>query len=399
MRKLDARTEQYLLGRSVRAELPPRVRNAFTGRRVLITGAGGSVGSELARQLAVCRPTDIVLLDNAEYLLFRTAHALEDFRADVDVHTALADVSRIEDITAACRHYRPEFIFHAAAIKHVTIAEQCIVPAVRTNVLGAAYTAQAASEIGARFILISTDKAAGPHSVMGATKRLAELCVLDRRASRGAIAVRFGNVLGSSGSVVEVLMDAARIGRPLTVTDPGATRFFMTAGEAASLVLRAAVCGQPGEVFWLDMGTPLRLSDLVDRILDVVTPAGMTRAPMRIVGLRPGEKRNEELTTRELAMEPTDDPAIWRARQAPSTGSLPMALEQLRRACASGDAELALLVVEKTVVDYTPSTDARVAAQRASHAARSAAVDAPGDPQERAALLRRPAPHRLLRLA
>jgi FlaA1/EpsC-like NDP-sugar epimerase len=397
VRKLDARTEQFLLGRTLRAELPPRVRNAFTGRRVLITGAGGSVGAELARQLAVCRPAEMVLLDNAEYLLFRTAHALEDFSADVAVHPVLADVSRIEDITTACRQYRPDFVFHAAAIKHVTFAEHGIVPAVRTNVLGAAYTAQAANDVGARFILVSTDKAAEPHSVMGATKRLAELCVLGSRAARGAIAVRFGNVLGSSGSVVEVLMDAARAGRPLTVTDPGATRFFMTAAEAASLVLRAAVSGSPGEVFWLDMGTPLRLSDLVDRILDVVTPPGATRSPIRIVGLRPGEKRNEELTTRDLAMVATEDPAIWRARQAPFSGSLSVAIEQLRRACASGDAELALLVVEKTVTDYTPSSDARAAAHRASRAARptsSSVVDSAPT-----VLLHRPATHRLRRLA
>ena len=144
MTRLDARTEQFLLGRAVRAELPPRVRNAFTGRRVLITGAGGTVGSELARQLAVCRPTDIILLDHCEYLLLRTANELADCSADVAVHPVLADVSRLEDVTAICREHRPEFIFHAAAVKHVRIAEQCIVPAVRTNVLGAAYTAQAA---------------------------------------------------------------------------------------------------------------------------------------------------------------------------------------------------------------------------------------------------------------
>jgi FlaA1/EpsC-like NDP-sugar epimerase len=378
MRKLDVRTEQFLLGRALRADLPPIVRQAFSGRRVLITGAGGSVGSELARQLVVCRPAEVVLVDYAEYLLFRTASALHDV-TDVVVHPVLADVSRVEDMTAVCREYRPDFIFHAAAVKHVTIAERCIVPAVRTNVLGAAFTAQAAAEVGARFILVSTDKAAEPHSVMGATKRLAELCVLDERSRTGAIAVRFGNVLGSSGSVVEVLMDAARAGRPLTVTDPGATRFFMTAAEAASLVLKAAVSGKPGDVFWLDMGTPLRLADLVSRILDVVTPAGSPRAPIQIVGLRPGEKRNEELTTGELAMEPTEDLAIWRARQSPYRGSVAGALEQLRRACASGDAELALLVIEKAVIDYTPSAEARAAAHRASCVASGESADPVAD--------------------
>ena len=399
MRRLDARTEQFLLGRAVRAELPARVRNAFTGRRVLITGAGGSVGSELARHLAVCQPAEIVLLDHAEYLLFSTMQALADFTGTVTLHPVLADVSRPEDVIAVCSAHRPEYVFHAAACKHVTIAEQCIVTAVRTNVLGAAYTARAANDVGARFILVSTDKAAEPHSVMGATKRLAELSVMDGRTGGGAVAVRFGNVLGSSGSVVEVLMDAARAGRPLTVTDPGATRFFMTAAEAASLVLKAAVAGRSGDVFWLDMGTPLRLSDLVTRILDVVTPQGMTRPAVRVIGLRPGEKRNEELTTGDLTMEPTEDRAIWRARQAPFSGSLPIALEQLRRACAAGDAELALLVVEKTVADYTPSAEARAAAHRASRAARADGRNRSINAEARAALIGPTAMHRLRRLA
>src|SRR5262245_18306574 len=289
---------------------------------------------------------------------------LEDFTADVGVHAVLADVSRVEDISAVCHQHRPEFIFHAAAIKHVTIAEQCIVPAVRTNVLGAAFTAEAAKEVGARFILVSTDKAAEPHSVMGATKRLAELCVLDRRAAKGAIAVRFGNVLGSSGSVVEVLMDAARTGRRLTVTDPDATRFCMTAAEACSLVLEAAISGTSGEVFWLDMGRPTRLGDLVERVLDVATPSGAERSSISIIGLRPGEKRHEKLTSQGLEMQATDDAAIWRARQAPIDSSITLLLTRVRQACAGGDAVEALRAVRAAVPDYVPSPQARAAAIR-----------------------------------
>lgn len=366
MRRLDARTEQFLLGRPIRAGLSPHVRGAFAGARLLVTGAGGSVGSELARQLAACGPDEIVLFDHAEYLLFRATRDLQSQWPDVRVVSVLGDVSRPRDIAAACRAYRPGVVFHAAACKHVTIAEQCVVAAARTNVLGAVFAARAARSVGARFVLISTDKASDPHSVMGATKRLAELCVLGQRREPGAIAVRFGNVLGSSGSVVEILMDAARAGQRLTVTDPDATRFFMTAAEAVTLLLKAAVSARTGEVFWLDMGRPLRLGDLVDRIVDVVTPPGGLRAPVDVVGLRPGEKRHEVLTSRDLTMERTDDVAIWRARQAPILAAPRAVLERLRRACRDGDATTVLETLADAVPGYAPSREARVAAERAS---------------------------------
>lgn len=387
---LDPRIEQFLLGRATRAELPAPVRSALTRRRVLITGAGGSVGAELARRVAVCRPAELVLFDHAEYLLFRAAQSLRDGAGPLSVHAILGDVSRREDVTAAINSHAPDFVFHAAACKHVTIAEECIIPAVRTNVLGAVLTARAAAAAGARFILISTDKATEPHSVMGATKRLAELCVLNASGGAGAIAVRFGNVLGSSGSVVEILMEAARAGRPLSVTDPGATRFFMTAGEAATLVLKAAVSGRANEVFWLDMGSPLRLGDLVERILEAATAPGGAKPPIVVTGLRPGEKRNEELTTQDLAMEATDDPGIWRARQASGGLAAARCFEQLRRACDAGDAASALDALERAVPDYTPSTAARAAAARASEAARTSRLE-PAHAPMTGARLRRPA--------
>lgn len=364
MRELDVCTEQFLLGRAVRATLTDDERLAFMGKRILITGAGGSVGAELARQLAACRPAALVVLDHAEYALFRIARELQDRDPSSPIVPVLADVSRSRDVRSVCRAHRLDFVFHAAACKHVTIAEQSIIPAVRTNVLGAVFTARAAGEIGARFVLISTDKAAEPRSVMGATKRMAELCVLRVAGRAGAIAVRFGNVLGSSGSVVEILMDAARAGRTLTVTDPDATRFLMTAAEAVSLVLKAAITGRTGEVFWLDMGEPRRLADLVERVIDVVTPKGTARPAIRVIGLRPGEKRHEELTSHGLAIERTNDPAIWRARQAPIQISLGRALARLRRACASGDATEALAAVQDAVCDYRPSEQARASAER-----------------------------------
>jgi FlaA1/EpsC-like NDP-sugar epimerase len=360
---LDARVEQYLLGRPLRATLPEAVRDAFAGTRVLVTGAGGSVGAELARQLAACGPAELVLLDHAEYQLFRVTRAIETEYPNISVAAALADVSRPEDVTTAFQMHRPHSVFHAAAYKHVTIAEQCVVPATRTNVLGAVYAARAARDVDARFLLVSTDKASQPHSVMGATKRLAELCILGAEPSADAIAVRFGNVLGSSGSVVEILMEAARAGQPLTVTHPDATRFFMTAAEAVSLVLKAATMARPGNIFWLDMGRPLKLSDLVERILDATATSEAGRPPVTFIGLRAGEKLHEELSNRDLAMEPTDDPAVWRAKQPPAD-SVAQLLDPLRRACAVADASAVLSILSRGVADYRPSEQAIASAAR-----------------------------------
>ena len=366
---LDRKTEEFLLGRRLREGVSPAVKRAFAGSRVLVTGAGGSVGSALARQLATCCPAEIVLVDHAEYLLFTAARRLQEARPDLRVHPVLADVSRQRDIATACRLHSPDFVFHAAACKHVTVAEEHVVQAARTNVLGAVFTARAAREAGARFVLISTDKAAEPHSVMGATKRLAEMGVLNGGAGAGALAVRFGNVLGSTGSVVEILMESVRAGRPVTITDPAATRYFMSAGEAVSLVLKAAATGRGGEVFWLDMGEPLRLMDLVHRVVQVARPQVSPAPRIVVVGLRPGEKRHEQLTGRDLTMERTADPAIWRARAHASSGGLRRGtLAILRRACASGDAPGVLSLLEDAVAGYTASPAAHAAAARAAGA-------------------------------
>jgi FlaA1/EpsC-like NDP-sugar epimerase len=364
VKRFDPATEEYLLGRAVHPPLTPEQRRAFAGRRVLITGAGGSVGAELARQVADCGPSLLVLMDHAEHALFRISRELTDRGPFPAVVSVLGDVSRSSDVVGACRLHRPEYVFHAAACKHVTIAEACIVAAARTNVVGALYAARAARDVGARFVLISTDKAAEPRSVMGATKRMAELCVLRSAGPAGAIAVRFGNVLGSSGSVVEILLESAAAGRALKVTDPDSTRYFMTAAEAVSLVLKAAISGSSGDVFWLDMGRPLRLADLVERVIDVAVPDGGARPPVAVIGLRPGEKRHEELTAQGLQMERTDDPAIWRARQAPPVAAIEGVFERLRRGCLDGEAGPVLDALQEAVIDYLPSDQARAAAGR-----------------------------------
>ena len=364
---LDAVAQERLLGRPVRAVLTEKDRQMFAGQRLLVTGAGGSVGSELARQLAACGPALLTLFDHAEYNLFRVERELREAFPDVNIVAVLGDVSRRADVRAACRAARPHAVYHAAAYKHVPIAERSIVPAARTNVLGTVETVAAAREVGARFLLISSDKAAEPRSVMGATKRLAELVALSQASSTfRPIAVRFGNILGSSGSVVEIMLRCVQQGQPVPVTNPDATRFFMTAQEAVSLVLKADLIGRGGEVFWLDMGAPLRIGDLAQRLIDLATPAGASRVDVTIIGLRAGEKMREELTTQGLELRQTSHARIWSARQREvSRHVVTHALRELRRASASGDALTALDAITMAVADFEAS-DAAISAARAS---------------------------------
>lgn len=366
MTELDRRDQERVLGRSIGDVLTVHDNRAFSGQRVLVTGAGGSVGSELARQLAGCQPGMLGIFDHSEYNLFRIEAELRRLCPGVPLTVYLGDVSRRVDVRAACDQVRPHVVFHAAAYKHVTMAERSIIPAARTNVLGTVATLEAAKAVGARFVLISSDKAAEPSSVMGATKRFAELVTLDHAGpSFRPIVTRFGNILGSSGSVVEIMLRCVREGRPVPVTDPDATRFFMTGEEAAALVMKADRIGRGGDVFWLDMGEPLRIGDLAQRLIDLGTAAGSPRVPIETIGLRPGEKMNEELTTQGLEMRRTAHRRIWRARQQ-SVPRLDVyrALRALRRACARGDGSAALGAIELAVTDFTPSVLARSSAGR-----------------------------------
>jgi len=269
-------------------------------------------------------------------------------------------------------------VYHAAAYKHVTITERAAVPAIRTNVLGTLETARAARDVGARFVLISSDKAAEPRSVMGATKRFAELVGLGMASPTfRPVAVRFGNILGSSGSLIEIMSRCVREGRNVPVTHPDATRFFMTAAEAVSLVLKADLIGNRAEVFWLDMGEPLRIGDLVERFIASATPAGDTPVGIDLIGLRPGEKMREELTTQGLTMRSTEHPRIWSARQRPvQRDAVAAAVRSIRGAVAAGDAIQALAVMQAVVGDFTASTAAWAAARNVQAAAVASRVTA-----------------------
>jgi FlaA1/EpsC-like NDP-sugar epimerase len=372
---LDRAAEERLLGRPVESVLTAIDRRALKDRRLLITGAGGSVGSELARQLAACEPTSLTLVDHAEYNLFRIERRLRAEFPRLTIEAVIADVSRRVDIRAACLVTRPHAVYHAAAYKHVPITEVSVIAAARTNVLGTVETIRAAREVGARFLLVSSDKAADPRSVMGATKRLAELVATYQRSRLfRPVVVRFGNILGSSGSVVEIMADAVRQGRNVPVTDPSATRFFMTAEEAVALVIKADLMGRGGDVFWLEMGQALRIGDLAQRVIDWGTPVGQKAVDIDIIGMRAGEKLREELTTQGLEMKKTSHPRIWSARQKDvSRADIIMAIRQIRRACAAGDAAMALDTIAAAVPDYEPS---EVAAKAARLASRRAGVSA-----------------------
>jgi FlaA1/EpsC-like NDP-sugar epimerase len=362
---LDRVTQEQLLGRRVHDILTPADRATFQGQSVLVTGAGGTIGSELARQLAACEPRQLAVFDHSESALFHTENALRREFPRLPLQALLGDVSRPADIRGACAASRPDVVYHAAAYKHVTMTERAVVPTARVNVLGTRETAIAAMSVGARFVLISSDKAAESRSVMGASKRMAELVALGLARKRfRPIAVRFGNVLGSSGSVVEMMWRAVRDSQPVLLTHPDATRFFMTAQEAVSLVLKADIVGCAAEVFWLDMGKPLRIGTLAKRFIDWAAAEGLPRVGVELIGLRPGEKMHEHLTNQGLEMLATEHPRILRARQpVADPAELRAATLQLTRAVASGDAAATLASIQRGVADFGASTTAIAAAQ------------------------------------
>jgi FlaA1/EpsC-like NDP-sugar epimerase len=360
--------QEVLLGRRERQILSAADRRAFKNQRVLITGAGGSVGAELVRQLAACEPAHLTLVEQSEYHLFHLERELLAQCPGVPFEAVLGDVTRASALKQIVRGARPHVVYHAAAYKHVTMAERAVCPAVWTNVLGTLHAARAAAHVGARFVLVSTDKAAQPASVMGATKRVAELAaLLDTSPTFRPVAVRFGNVLGSSGSLLEIMLERLRDGLPLPITHEDATRYFMTPREAVSLILKADLLGRAGEIYWLDMGEPVRILDIAERLLEWASSEGLRPVPIQIIGLRPGEKLREELTTQGLDLCRTAHRRVWVARQPPfERPAISRVLRALREDVRRGDALTALADLRAAVPDYTPSRQAREVAARHS---------------------------------
>ena len=359
------------------------------GRRVVVTGAGGTIGSELARQVAAFGPGSLVLIDNGEFALWQIEMELAESHPTVRRRSLIADIRDEARIRSVFDDIRPELVFHAAALKHVPIVEDNPLEGLMTNAAGTRHVADAARAAGAlAMVLISTDKAVNPTSVMGAAKRLAEmycqaLDIAARNAGQGmrCITVRFGNVLGSTGSVVPLFQRQLARGGPLTVTHPDMRRYFMTVREAVGLVLQASVLGvgearlpkaQDGGIFVLDMGEPVKIVDLARQMIRLAGLRPDEDIAIRFTGLRPGEKLFEELFHGKEPPVPTGHPGLLMANPRTADPAIVgRAIEEIASACRANQAHLALTLLSRLIPEFerhsdgppvSIATDARAAA-------------------------------------
>ena len=351
---------QDLLGRDPVQLDTHHIQEMIQGRVVLVTGAGGSIGSELCRQIASFGAQRLILLEQSEVQMFQIEQELIELGYQGTIVPFVADILdfvRMDSIFAA---QRPELVFHAAAHKHVPMMEGHPDEAIKNNVFGTAQVAELAEKHGARrFVMISTDKAINPTNVMGATKRMAEMFVQalawQRNGSTRFMAVRFGNVLGSSGSVIPTFKNQIAAGGPVKVTHPEVTRYFMTIPEAVGLVLQSAAQGEGGEIFVLDMGKPVKIVDLARQLIELSGLRPGEDIEIQFVGLRPGEKLYEELCHVGEAFAPTHHPKIMRfvATPQPLTTVREFLREILPRLPVASPDELKALL-QKFVPEYRP---------------------------------------------
>lgn len=340
-----------------RAQVAPAL-NASTyvaGRTVLVTGAGGSIGSELCRQVAHARPASLVLLGHGENSIFDTQIEIRERYPNINVISVIADIRDQRRIRRIFERLRPAIVFHAAAHKHVPLMEDNPEEAITNNITGTHHVLEAAIEFGTeRFVLVSSDKAVSPSSVMGASKRVAEMLIREaaRRTSRAYVVVRFGNVLGSRGSVVPHFKRQIERGGPVTLTHPEMKRFFMTIPEAVHLVLEAGGMGRGGELFVLKMGEPVRIVDLAE---DLIKLSGFTleEVPIVCMGIRPGEKLEEALWEESAAIEATQHPDVLRVIEPDNTGASQVA--QLLRSFATVAEQGDLLPIQAMLAHHIPT--------------------------------------------
>ncbi|MBQ7037350.1 MAG: polysaccharide biosynthesis protein [Clostridia bacterium] len=294
------------------------IQQDIFGKVVLVTGGGGSIGSELCRQIIKYRPEHLIILDVYENTTYELQNDLEEKFPSQKISVLIASVRDQKRMEQIFDHYRPEIVFHAAAHKHVPLMEYSPGEAIKNNVFGTYNTALCAKKYGARrFVMISTDKAVNPTNVMGATKRMCEMIVesFEDTCETDFVAVRFGNVLGSNGSVIPRFKKQIAAGGPVTVTDPEITRFFMTIPEAAQLVLQAAAYAKGGEIFVLDMGKPVKIYDLARKMIHLSGLKPDVDIPIQFTGLRPGEKLYEEILMAEEGLEKTAHSKIFVGKQ------------------------------------------------------------------------------------
>ncbi len=347
-----------LLGRDPVALDSSAVRGEIAGRRVLITGAGGSIGSELARQIATFDPALVVLVERGENALFLIEQELHRKHPGLDVRPTICDICESSDIDRLFRQQRPEIVYHAAAFKHVPMMEAHVAHAVHNNIFGTRNVVRAAAEHGATFVLISTDKAVSPTNIMGATKRLAEKLVLSLASSRAhhCVAVRFGNVLGSNGSVVPLFTEQIADGGPVTVTHPEATRYFMTIPEAVQLVLQASALDEARDrIVMLEMGEPVKILDLARNLIRLSGLEPDVDIPIVFTGLRPGEKLHEQLTSDTEETLPTRYEKI-RIVKTDAAKPFDHQLEQLWDAVVARDERAIVRKLQELVPEFSPQS-------------------------------------------
>ena len=357
-----------LLGRDPVPPVPGLMAGSIRDRAVMVSGAGGSIGAELCRKVLLQAPSTLVLFERNEFALYAIERELRQLVERQGLATALipvlGSVASTHRVQSVLRHFAVQTVYHAAAYKHVPMVEHNILEGIHNNVFGTRILAEAAAECGVkRFVLISTDKAVRPSNVMGATKRLAELVLQDLASRTGGTVftmVRFGNVLGSSGSVVPLFHRQINEGGPVTVTHPEITRYFMTISEAADLVIQAGAMAVGGEVYVLDMGEPVRIIDLARRMIrlhglqvqDDVYPNGDIR--IQFTGLRPGEKLFEELLIGDNATGTAHPKILCADEKALSREELNRYLQQLQEAVANMDPHRGHEILREAVAEFQP---------------------------------------------
>lgn len=348
-----------LLGRTPVEINTEEIRENLGSECILITGAGGSIGSELCRQLAAYRPKEMLLLGHGENSIYLIEQELRQLYPDQKIQPIIADIQDVSRIDSVFQNFRPTIVYHAAAHKHVPLMEMNPVEAVKNNVIGTRNVAEASAKYGAkRFILISSDKAVNPTSVMGATKRVAEMIINDQNSSSKTVfaAVRFGNVLGSRGSVIPLFKRQIESGGPVTVTHMDMVRYFMTIPEAVQLVIQASVLAQGGEVFVLDMGKPVRIYDLARDLIRLSGLEPDKDIPIVITGIRPGEKLYEELLTEEEGLMVTNNYRIMISRpQSVSRSELNLVLGVLENLCKRYEFVPSSYQIKKLLKQLIPS--------------------------------------------
>lgn len=346
-----------LLGREPVQIDNEEVMDYVTGRTVLVTGGGGSIGSELCRQIAAHNPKQLVILDIYENNAYDIQQELLHNFPELNLVVLIGSVRNTNRINDIFKTYRPELVYHAAAHKHVPLMETSPDEAIKNNVLGTLKTVQAADKWGAkRFVMISTDKAVNPTNIMGASKRICEMIIqtYNRRSETDFVAVRFGNVLGSNGSVIPLFKKQILAGGPVTVTHPDIIRYFMTIPEAVSLVLQAGAYAKGGEIFVLDMGEPVRILDLAKNLIRLSGLKPGEDIDIVFTGLRPGEKLYEELLMDEEGMQDTPNKMIHIGKPLQvDEEKFFEDLKKLRLECEEENKDIRVLV-QKIVPTYTP---------------------------------------------